>query len=149
MDGEGEAFPVVQTRFREWAATLSPDGGYIAYSSNESGRREVYVQEFPEPRSKWQVSTNGGTSPFWRDDGREIYYLAPDSRIMAVPTEIGEGFSAGGPEALFQARLQPAILRTRYRPTPDGQRFLTLAPLGQHSILPTTVVLNWAEGLRK
>ena len=149
MDGEGEAFPVVTTRFREWAATLSPDGGYIAYSSTESGRREVYVQEFPEPRSKWQVSTDGGVSPFWRQDGREIYYLAPDSRIMSVPVEIGENFTAGGPEALFQARLQPALLRTRYRPTPDGQRFLTLAPLGQHSILPTTVVLNWAEGLRK
>jgi Tol biopolymer transport system component len=148
MEGERKPFPVVKTRFREGTPVLSPNGRFIAYASNESGRREIYVQEFPEPRSKWQVSTAGGTDPHWRADGREIFYRAPDSRLMSVPVEVGSTFSAGAPVALFQARLQPAVLRSHYRPSADGQRFLTLAPLGRNAILPTTVVLNWTAGLR-
>jgi Tol biopolymer transport system component len=144
---DGEPFPVVKTRFREVNPVLSPDGTLIAYVSNESGQNEVYVQEFPEPRSKWQVSTGGGNDPHWRADGREIFYRAPDSRLMSVAVQKGESFSAGAPTALFQARLQPAIVRSLYRPSPDGQRFLTLAPLGRDFILPTAVVLNWATGL--
>ena len=147
-EGGGEPFPVVKTRFREVTPTISPSGQLLAYVSNESGRSEVYVQEFPEPRSKWQVSTAGGIEPHWRSDGREIFYVAPDSRLMSVPVDTGRTFSAGAPVALFTARLQPALVRSRYRPSPDGQRFLTLAPLGRNAILPTTVVLNWTAGLR-
>ena len=147
MDAEGEPFPVVKTRFRETNAKLSPDSRFIAYVSNESGRSEVYVQEFPEPLSKWQVSTAGGNDPYWRADGREIVYRAPDSRIMSVRVEAGATFTADAPVALFQARLQPMIARSLYRPAPDAQRFLTLAPLGRDLILPTTVVLNWATAL--
>jgi hypothetical protein len=93
------------------------------------------------------VSTGGGSDPHWRADGREIFYRSPDARIMSVPVESREPFAAGAPVALFQARLQPAVVRSQYRPSPDGQRFLTLAPLGRDSILPTTVVLNWAAEL--
>jgi len=138
----------VKTRFREVTPTISPSGRYVAYVSNESGRSEVYVQEIPEPRSKWQVSTAGGIEPHWRSDGREIFYVAPDSRLMSVPVDAGQTFSAGAPVALFTARLQPALVRSRYRPSPDGQRFLTLAPLGRNAILPTTVVLNWTARSR-
>jgi Tol biopolymer transport system component len=148
MEGGEKPFPVVKTRFRELTPVLSPNGHYVAYVSNESGRNEVYVQEFPELRSKWQVSTAGGMDPHWRSDGRELFYRAPDSRLMSVPVEVGSTFSAGAPVTLFQARLQPAILRSHYRPSPDGQRFLTLAPLARNAILPTTVVLNWTAGLR-
>ena len=148
MKGEGKPFPVVKTKFTELSPTLSPDGSFIAYYSNESGRNQVYVQEFPEPRSKWQISTGGGLEPFWRADGRELFYLSPDSRVMSVPLEAGATFSAGTPQALFAARLQPVQLRAHYRPAPDGQRFLTLAPLGRDAILPTTVVLNWPASLR-
>jgi hypothetical protein len=147
MDAEGEPFPVAKTRFREINAKLSPDGRLVAYVSTESGRNEVYVQEFPEPLSKWQVSTAGGSDPYWRADGREIVYRAPDSRIMSVSVESGAGFTADAPVALFQARLQPMIARSLYRPTPDAQRFLTLAPLGRDFILPTAIVLNWATTL--
>jgi Tol biopolymer transport system component len=148
MKGDKKAFPVVKTRFNELCPVLFPDGRFIAYQSNESGRPEVYVQEFPEPRSKWQVSTNGGREPFWRADGREMYYLALDSKLMSVPIDSGATFSAGTPQALFQARLQLITARGHYHPAPDGQRFLTLAPLGRDAILPMTVVLNWTAGLR-
>ena len=147
MEGESEPFPIVKTRFREVTPSLSPDGKLVAYVSNESGQNEVYVQEFPEPRSKWQVSTGGGSDPHWRSDGREIFYRSPDAQIMSVPVQARGPFAAGAPTALFQARLQPAIVRSLYRPSADGQRFLTLAPLGRDSILPTTVVLNWAADL--
>jgi Tol biopolymer transport system component len=148
LKGDRKPFPVVKTKFAELSPTLSPDGRLIAYNSNESGRHEVYVQEFPEPRSKWQISTAGGREAFWRADGREMFYLAPDSRVMAVPIDAGATFSAGTPQPLFQARLQLIVARTHYRPSPDGQRFLTLAPLGRESILPMTIVVNWAASLR-
>ena len=93
------------------------------------------------------MSTGGGSDPHWRADGREIFYRSPTAQIMSVPVQDGDGFTAGTPTVLFQARLQPAIVRSLYRPSPDGQRFLTLAPLGRDSILPTTVVLNWPAGL--
>jgi eukaryotic-like serine/threonine-protein kinase len=144
MKGERKPFPVVKTRFTELFATFSPDGRYIAYQSNESGRAEIYVQEFPQARSKWQVSTEGGSEPYWRADGRELYYRSPDARIMAVPVEGGATFTAGTPNPLFRARIASLIVRTHYRPTPDGQRFLILAPEGRATIVPTTVVLNWA-----
>ncbi len=148
VKGDGKPFPVVKTKFNEQGATLSPDGRFIAYFSNESGRPEIYVQEFPEPKSKWQLSTDGGREPFWRGDGREIFYLSLDSKVMSVPVDAGATFSAGTPQPLFQARLRIALQRAHYRPTPDGQRFLTVAPRGRDAILPTNVVLNWPAGLR-
>jgi eukaryotic-like serine/threonine-protein kinase len=148
MKGERKPFPVVRTRFVELFATFSPDGRYVAYQSNESGRSEIYVQEFPQARSKWQVSTEGGSEPYWRADGRELYYRSPDARIMAVPVEGGATFTAGTPNALFRARIASITTRAHYRPTPDGQRFLILAPEGRATIVPTTVVLNWAPAAK-
>ena len=74
IDGDRKPFPIVKTSFNELWATFSPDGKYIAYQSNESGRNEIYVHEFPEARNKWQVSTEGGVEPYWRGDGRELFY---------------------------------------------------------------------------
>jgi hypothetical protein len=139
---------LVRTKFSEVAGSVSPDGKLLAYESNESGQSEVYVQEFPDARSKWQVSAKGGAEPFWRGDNRELYYRAPDARLMAVPVQSTGPFSAGTPEALFQARFAAANARGLFRPTPDGQRFLVLSPLTRDAILPTTIVLNWSNALR-
>ena len=97
--------PLARTRFPEFGGSLSPDGKFLAYLSGESGRGEIYVQEFPEARSKWQVSTNGGSDPFWRGDGRELYYRGRDLSIMAVPVKGGATFESGTPQALFKARF--------------------------------------------
>jgi Tol biopolymer transport system component len=148
MQGDKKPFPVVKTRFVELGPSLSPDGRFVAYFSNESGRMEVYVQEFPEPQSKWQVSTNGGNEPFWRADGKEIYYRAPDNSLMAVPVESLDPFTVGAPKALFQARTASATVRAHYRVSPDGQRFLVLTPGDRETIAPTTVLINWPGTLR-
>jgi Tol biopolymer transport system component len=148
MAGERKPFPVAKTRFAEAFGTFSPDARYVTYPSNESGRFEVYVQEFPEARNKWQVSTKGGTQPFWSGSGREIFYRAPDGRVMTIPVKTAAAFEAGVPQPLFQARFAGVIARAHFRPTPDGQRFLVLAPLRQEAVAPTTVVLNWTSGIR-
>jgi Tol biopolymer transport system component len=147
LAGERKPFPLRKTKFEERNASVSPDGRFLAYQSNESGRVEIYVQEFPEAQSKWQVSPDGGRDPFWRADGRELYYRAPNAKLMAVPIEKGAVFSAGTPQPLFQARFAPATTRALYRPTPDGQRFLIVAPLGREAMQPATVVLNWTSAL--
>jgi Tol biopolymer transport system component len=148
MTGERKPFPVAKTRFSELFGSFSPDGRYVAYFSNESGQMEIYVQEFPEARNKWQVSTKGGSEPFWSGDGREIFYRTPDAKVMSVPVKTTGGFEAGVPQPLFQTRFANVIARGHFRPTPDGQRFLVLAPLRQETTPPTTVVLNWTAGLR-
>ncbi|MFI5184643.1 MAG: protein kinase [Vicinamibacteria bacterium] len=147
--GGHKPFPLRKTKFSELNGSVSPDGRFLAYQSNESGRVEVYVQEFPEAKSKWQVSPDGGRQPFWRGDGRELYYLAPNAKLMVVPVEKGPGFTTGTPQALFQARFAPLVARGLYRPTPDGQRFLILSPLGRDAMQPATVILNWTSGIQQ
>ena len=148
LEGERKPIPVAHTRFVELFGSFSPDGKLVAYSSNESGQSEVYVQEFPEPRHKWQVSTRGGTEPLWNPNGRELFYRSPDGHVMAVPVQAGPELSTGTPQPLFETRFSPVIARAHYRPAPDGQRFLVLAPMGQQTIAPATVVLNWPAALR-
>ena len=145
-DGEKKPIPIVRTRFAEMGATFSPDGKYIAYQSNESGRAEIYVHEFPEALNKWQVSTGGGLEPYWRRDGRELFYRS-GSQLMAVPVQTGATFIAGTPAPLFETRFASATVRGRYRPTPDGQRFLVLGPLAREAEQPASVVLNWTSAL--
>ncbi|MGE0453178.1 MAG: protein kinase [Vicinamibacteria bacterium] len=149
VSGERKPLPLVRTKFAEHGGVVSPDGRFLAYRSNESGRSEVYVQEFPEARSKWQVSAEGGFDPFWRADGREIYYRGRDTRLMVVSVETGAAFSTGTPQPLFQARFASIAARGLYRATPDGQRFLVLAPLGRDALPPTTVVLNWLAAIEQ
>jgi eukaryotic-like serine/threonine-protein kinase len=149
MMGGGEPMPLVRTRFTEMGGSLSPDGRFLAYFSNESGRNQVYVQEFPTARSKWQVSSDGGTDPFWRGDGRELYFRSPDQNVMTVPVQVsGSILQAGTPKPLFRARFAAVTARGRFRPASDGQRFLVVARNDDVAVPPATVVLNWTEGLK-
>jgi len=118
----------------------------VAYNSDESGRREVYIQGFPERRGKWQVSAEGGDTPHWRADGKELYWTGIDNRtVMAAPVELqAAGVKAGRGEVLFRAGGFGA------EPSRDGRRFLMLVPEGgEAAALPMVVVQNWAAGLGK
>jgi eukaryotic-like serine/threonine-protein kinase len=140
LGGDRKPFAVVRTAFEERDARFSPDGRWIAYQSNETGRNEVFVQPFPGPGRNWQISTDGGTFAQWRSDGREIFYLARDNRLMAVPVKLdasGPAVDAGTPVALFP--LRPGAV---YAVTRDGQRFLTNT-VTQEAAAPITVILNW------
>jgi len=124
---------------------FSPDGRFIAYVSDESGRSEVYVQTMPPSTAKWQVSTAGGHLPQWRRDGRELYYLAPNLRLMAVAVTPNAGaFNAVAPRELFATRIRRSILRgaSPYVASPDGQRFLIDSASGPDLSAPIQVVLG-------
>jgi Tol biopolymer transport system component/tRNA A-37 threonylcarbamoyl transferase component Bud32 len=133
------------------AGRFSPDGKWVAYASNESGKWEVYVTSFPEAHGKWQVSNAGGEQPRWRSDGKEFYYLASDGKIMAVPVTIGANFDAGTPAALFQANPRELVATSEqfsYDVSKDGQRFLINTQL-KTAMTPMSVVTNWAAMLGK
>ena len=145
LGGEKKAVPYLQTKFNEGGAVFSPDGRWVAYSSDESGRSEVYIQGFPERRGKWQVSAEGGTFPQWRADGKELYWTGNDQRtLMAAPIELkAAGVKAGRTELLFRAPNFAV-------PSRDGKRFLVMNPEGgEQPNLPMVVVQHWAAGLPK
>ncbi|MGH9253087.1 MAG: protein kinase domain-containing protein [Vicinamibacterales bacterium] len=120
--GDRKPFPLLQTPFNEYPAVLSSDGQWVAYVSNESGRNEVYVMPFPGPGGKWQVSTAGGIWPRWRRDGAELFYLAPDNRLMAAEVNgRGSGFDVGAVQPLFATRRGPrGGMCTMSPPTASG-----------------------------
>src|SRR5207249_1138098 len=104
--GDQKPAPFIQTEFTETQGRFSPDGRWVAYASNESGPYQVYVQSFPTSGGKWQVSTGGGAQPLWRRDGKELFYLAPDRKLMAVEVSgAGPTFVPGAPKPLFEARF--------------------------------------------
>jgi Tol biopolymer transport system component len=127
---------------------FSPDGRWIAYQSEESGRFEVYVQAWPEPGGRWQVSPKGGREPVWRRDGRELHYIALDRRLMAVPIRSNAGIEFGTPQAPFQTRM-PIIPFCKYDVSADGQRFLVNTLVGEGRPNPITLVQNWVDALKK
>ncbi len=152
LTGERKPFPFVQgSGFGAREARFSPNGRYVAYASSETGRYEIYVQTFPDHLGKWQVSTSGGIEPTWRRDGKELFYLSPDDKMMAVEVSTDSAnFQAGIPKPLFQAQLIPGFFfRNRYVVSADGQRFLMLTPTGETASAPLTVVLNWPALLQK
>ena len=156
LTGDHKPFPFVQANSGASSAKFSPNGRYVAYTSRETGRQEVYVQTFPQRTGKWQISTSGGTQPMWRRDGKELFYLAPgdnasEFKMMSVAVDSGSAaFEAGIPKQLFQAQLVPLWLwRNSYVPSPDGQRFLMIVPAGQAKPEPITVVVNWPALLNK
>jgi Tol biopolymer transport system component len=125
MGGGGAPVTVAATTFAEREARFSPDGKWVAYASNESGRNEIYVQSFPAATSRAQVSTDGGLQPGWRGDGRELYYVAPDQSVMAVPVQLTPSLEAGNPVKLFTVPLvNDGNVQCRYAAADDGQRFL-------------------------
>jgi hypothetical protein len=125
-----------------------PQGGLIAYRSNEGGVYQVYVQTVPLSNRKWPLSTDGGYEPRCRADGRELYFLSEDRKLMSV--EVKPGPSFGVPKALFQTKVSPGVdwLRIHYAPTRDGRRFLINTQTGDTGSNPITVVLNWTALLR-
>jgi len=155
LEGEHKPIPYLQTAFNEINGQFSPDGRWMAYTSDESGRQEVYVQAIPATAAKWQISSAGGSFPRWRRDGKELFYLGADQKLMAVLVKLGaavsEGFEAGTPQPLFQVEtLSISQSVFPYQPAADGQRFIVnvraLEGLGE---IPITVVLNWQAGLQK
>jgi Tol biopolymer transport system component len=142
--GDRTPFAFVQGSFGAQSARFSPNGRYVAYTSNETGKNEIYVQTFPEHTGKWQISASGGAGPMWRHDGKELFYLTLDNQLMAVPVSADSAtFQAAIPKPLFHAQLIPWTGRNIYVASPDGQRFLMLTPAGQAKPEPITVVVNW------
>jgi eukaryotic-like serine/threonine-protein kinase len=139
--------PFLQGDFNESQGQFSPDGRWIAYVSDESGGQQVYVQSFPTPTGQRQISTEGDTQPRWRRDGKELFYLAPDRKLMAVTVKTGATFEADAPRAMFQTELNVTEMRQSYAVSADGNRFLLNTSLGTESP-PITVVLNWPSLLK-
>jgi len=149
LSADRKPVPFLQTQFNEGPGQFSPDGLWVAYTSNESGGNEVYVARFPGPGGKWQISTGGGIWPRWRHDGTEIFYLAPDNKLMAAAVNgKGPSFEVGAVKPLFETHAVTAF-RYSYDVSADGQRFLINTILEQRTSGPITVVLNWAAGLKK
>ncbi len=145
----GEGKPFAATDFSEWGVSFSPDGKWLAYGSNESGRFEVYVQSFPEPGRKWQVSTRGGSAPIWSHDGATIFYRGPGNKLMKVAVKTSPGFDAGIPEEMYVLPIASVVARSHLVLTPDGERLLVTASTGDVVSTPTTVVLHWNAALRR
>ncbi len=141
------ARPYLRTRFNEWQGRFSPEPSprWVAYTSDESGRPEVYVQAFPEPRGKFQISTGGGNFPQWSPDGRELYYLSADHKLMTAGLKLGaNSVTPAKPRELFAVApsvMDPPVV------TPDGKRFLLQVPAGGSQQLE--VVVNWPALLKK
>jgi hypothetical protein len=137
---------LLRSVFNEHSAVVSPDGRWMAYVTDDSGREEVYVQPFPGPGARAPISVNGGAEPMWRSDGRELFYRGAES-MMAVSLDLGESPHVGRPEALFAdvfVRTQPARPWTNYDVAKDGQSFLMMAPADStYSGGEITIVFNW------
>lgn len=150
LDGNHAAEPVLATPPSEGNAHFSPDGDWLAYVSDESGRYEIYVQPFPGPGRRWTVSTDGGTEPVWSRDGRELFYRNGNA-LMAVPIALQPAFSAGLPHPLFSGQFQDSGTGTSgYDVSLDGRRFLMIQPTEpEQPATQVSVVINWLEELRR
>jgi Tol biopolymer transport system component len=148
VSGPGEPIAVAAGAGYEQAGQFSPDGRFVAYSSGESGREEVYVVTFPVPGGKWQVSQDGGSEPRWSRDGKELFYVDRENRIVAVEVAAAaSGFETGVVRPLFQ--LHGAGGSWRYDVSPDGSRFLVVVPAEREASLPVTLMANWTAALPK
>jgi Tol biopolymer transport system component len=147
-----QARPLLQSPWLIRNAQFSPDGKFVAYASSETGNWEVYVSPFPGFGSKWQVSRGGGEEPRWRRDGNELYYLAPDGRLMAAEVKTGAGFEAGFPNGLFVTHARQPISAMdffSYDVTPDGEKFLVNTKVDTSNSAPLSVILNWSSEMEK
>jgi eukaryotic-like serine/threonine-protein kinase len=153
LQGDRKPTPFLRTEFNESSGQFSPDGHWIAYTSDESGSDEIYIREFSsgsaqgswDAAGKWLISKGGGADPRWRGDGKELFYVASDGKVMSVDISAKPVFEAGAPRPLFQ--LPPGFIGGDV--TPDGRRFLIGVPVAQSASVPFTVVLNWQQILKK
>jgi hypothetical protein len=150
LEGERRPRAFLQTAANEGLPTFSPDGRFLAYVSDETGLNEVYVQPYPGPGGKWQLSTEGGTEPAWAVLGRELFYRDGD-RMMAVEITTEPAFSAAKPRLVFQGDYVRGAIYTRgYDVTPDGRRFLMMkSSEPEAAATEIQFVTNWIEELKR
>ena len=151
LDGDRRPYRITQSTFGELQAQFSPDGHWIAYTSAESGRPEIYVRPFPpgpEKGGKVKVSEGGGTHPRWRRDRKELFYIAGDTKLMAVDVSLTADFKAGDPQLLFQSRIRNDGNAYLWDLSADGQRFLIATPAAEATDA-ITIVVNWQAALKK
>ena len=147
MSGDKKPFRFINDPFDDCCPRFSPDGHFVAYVAEESGRPEVYVRPFPGPGQAWQVSQSGGKAPRWSRDGREIFFLA-EHAVMSAAVRIGRGFETAAAVPLFPADLFAGGDREGYEVAPDG-RFLILHPAAGARDPGVHVIANWPAGLKK
>jgi hypothetical protein len=158
LQGDRRPRAIIQTRFSEAYPDFSPDGRWLAYASDESGRGEVYVQPYPGPGPRQQVSTDGGTAPAWSRDGRELFYTTTQTlggqatltKMMVVPVAWRPTFTAGAPRMLFQGRYGASAIVRGYDVTSDARRFLMVQQKERPAASAADMILvqNWFEELK-
>ena len=147
--GERRSQRLLATEFAEGAPSISPDGGWIAYQSNETGQNQVYVQRFPGLGGKQTISTDGGQEPVWSPAGGELFYRRSGRHLMVVPVETEPTFSAGDPEPLFEWRYHTFLASRTYDVAPNGQRFLVIKEGASDEPLQIILVQNWTDELQR
>jgi dipeptidyl aminopeptidase/acylaminoacyl peptidase len=145
MNGDRKATRFLQTPFQEMDARFSPDGRWVAYSSTETTREEIYVTRFDRPGEKWRVSIDGGRNPRWRRDGKELFFRSANDDIMAAAVKAGDTFESGTPSALFRS---DAIVDVDWDVSTDGQRFI-INRAAETQTTPFAVVVNWTADLKR
>jgi serine/threonine protein kinase len=149
ISGDQKPFVYLNTQFNESSAKLSPNGQWLAYSSDETNRNEVYLQTFPKPGGKIQVSNNGGNLPLWSRDGKELYYVTLDQKLMSIEIKAaGNSIQPGTAKVLFSVRMPGDNAGFTYGVSKDG-RFLIPTLVQPAGVVPFTVVVNWTAGLKK
>ena len=147
----GAPVPLLRTNASEYQGQISPDGRWFAYTSDESGQEEVYVQAFPSPsQQKWKASSHGGGDPRWRSDGRELFYVAADRQLMSVKVKPGPAFEHADAVALFDTGVPPGWYEARnlYDVSRDGS-FLFMTPIEDDRSAPFTIVIDWIAGFQR
>ncbi len=152
LDDKREAQPLLQTRFNEMNATVSPDGRWLAYQSNESGPPEIYVRPFPDVQTgRWQLSTSGGTRPLWARTGRELFYVALGGAVMSAAVDTAGGFRPANPTKLFSGLYYMGLIGRTYDVSADGQKFLMIKNVGHTAAEAPRILIveNWFEELKR
>ena len=149
LTGDRKPQPFLTTKFDEWQASLSPDGKWLAYVSNQSGTYQVYIQPFPNGSGRWQVSTDEGYEPRWAPNGKTLYYYNP-GRIMSVQIQAGSSLVIGKPQVLFSGYYKKTTdSGLNYDVSPDGQFFITTKSNdGDDNLRQINLVLNWFDDIQ-
>jgi Tol biopolymer transport system component len=146
LESEQKPYPLFNTQFNESFAKFSPDGHWVAYLSSDTGNDELYVVRFDNPRERMRVSTAGASQPRWRRDGKELFYVGSDNRLMAVPVKTGDKLELGQAVVLFKL---DSIVENAYDVNAAGDRFLVIVSEQTARSTPFTVVLNWMSDLKR